>query len=57
MDSFDAINGGFDGTPKFPQASMLDALPRHAQATGDDDARDAVLLTLRREGRAATTRC
>ncbi len=48
MDSFDAVNGGFGSAPKFPQASMLDTLLRHAQATGDDAARDAVLLTLRR---------
>jgi uncharacterized protein len=48
MQSFDALNGGFGGAPKFPQAPMLDALLRHAMATGDDAARDAVLLTLRR---------
>ena len=48
MHSFDTVNGGFGGAPKFPQASTLDALLRHAVATGDDGARDAVLLTLRR---------
>lgn len=48
MRSFDAVNGGFGGAPKFPQASTLDVLLRNAVATGDDGARDAVLLTLRR---------
>ena len=48
MHSFDAVNGGFGGAPKFPQASTLDALLRHAVITGDNAARDAVLLTLRR---------
>jgi uncharacterized protein len=48
MHAFDAVNGGFGGAPKFPQASMLDALLRHAMASGDAAARDAVLLTLRR---------
>ena len=48
MQSFDAVNGGFGGAPKFPQAPMLDALLRHAVATGDTAARDAVLLSLRR---------
>jgi uncharacterized protein YyaL (SSP411 family) len=48
MQSFDAVNGGLGGAPKFPQASTLDALLRHAVVTGDDAARDAVLLTLRR---------
>src|SRR4029077_20461751 len=48
MHSFDAVNGGFGGAPKFPQASTLDALLRHAVITGDNTVRDAVLLTLRR---------
>ncbi len=48
MESFDALNGGFGGAPKFPQTSNLDALLRHAVATGDAAARGAVLLTLRR---------
>jgi uncharacterized protein YyaL (SSP411 family) len=48
MHAFDALNGGFGAAPKFPQASMLGALLRQAQATGDDAARGAVLLTLRR---------
>ena len=42
MHSFDAVNGGFGGAPKFPQASTLDALLRHAVITGDNAARDAV---------------
>jgi uncharacterized protein YyaL (SSP411 family) len=48
MQAFDAVNGGFGGAPKFPQVSTLDALLRHALATGDAAARDAVLLSLRR---------
>jgi uncharacterized protein YyaL (SSP411 family) len=48
MHSFDVVNGGFGGAPKFPQASTLDALLRQAVITGDNAARDAVLLTLRR---------
>ena len=48
MQSFDAVNGGFGGAPKFPQVPTLDALLRHALDSGDAVARDAVLLTLRR---------
>ena len=31
MQSFDAVNGGFGGAPKFPHPSSLDALLRHAR--------------------------
>ena len=48
MQSFDTVNGGFGGAPKFPQPPRLDALLRHALASGDAAARDAVLLTLRK---------
>ncbi len=48
MQAFDAVNGGFGGAPKFPQAPTLDALLRHALDSGDAVARDAVLLSLRR---------
>jgi len=48
MRTFDATNGGFGGAPKFPQPPRLDALLRHALASGDAAARDAVLLTLRK---------
>ena len=48
MLEFDSTHGGFGAAPKFPQPSSLDALLRHAVATRDTAARDAVLLTLRR---------
>ncbi|MBK7471430.1 MAG: thioredoxin domain-containing protein [Betaproteobacteria bacterium] len=48
MQAFDEVDGGFGGAPKFPHPANLDALLRHALAAGDDAARDAVLLTLRR---------
>ena len=48
MQSFDARHGGFGGAPKFPHSSNLDALLRQAVSAGDDTARDAVVLTLRR---------
>jgi len=48
MQAFDTVNCGFGGAPKFPQPPRLDALLRHALASGDAAARDAVLLTLRK---------
>jgi uncharacterized protein len=48
MQSFDPVDGGFGGAPKFPQPSTLQALLREAVAADDIAARDAVLLTLRR---------
>ncbi len=48
MAAFDPVHGGFGGAPKFPHPSSLDALLRLAVAAGDEPARDAVLLTLRR---------
>ncbi len=47
MPSFDRVNGGFGGAPKFPQASTLGALLREAVSQRDEAARSAVLLTLR----------
>jgi len=35
---FDAVNGGFDGAPKFPRPAVLDALWRAQLRTGDADA-------------------
>ncbi len=46
MQAFDTIHGGLGGAPKFPQAPVLDLLWRHALATGDAGARQAVLHTL-----------
>ncbi|HSP67077.1 MAG TPA: thioredoxin domain-containing protein [Bryobacteraceae bacterium] len=45
--SFDARLGGFGGAPKFPRPSVLNFLLRYASATGNEDARDMVLVTLR----------
>ncbi|TFL10149.1 thioredoxin domain-containing protein [Pusillimonas caeni] len=47
MQAFDAVHGGFGVAPKFPQPAILSALLRHAVAQRDDQARDAVLTTLR----------
>jgi uncharacterized protein YyaL (SSP411 family) len=48
MRAFDEVDGGFGGAPKFPQPAILAALLRQAVAAHHDQARDAVLLTLRR---------
>ncbi len=42
---FDPANGGFGGAPKFPQASVIDALLR-AAGRGNDRARQMALTTL-----------
>ena len=36
--SFDAVNGGFGGAPKFPPAMSLEFLMRYYKRTGDDNA-------------------
>jgi hypothetical protein len=54
--SFDAVNGGFGGAPKFPQASAIEFLlcranPPHDRSVGDEQHRmqaaDMALYTLR----------
>ena len=45
--SFDARRGGFGGAPKFPRPSELLFLLREHARTGDTNARDMVLVTLR----------
>ena len=49
--AFDATNGGFGGTPKFPQAHMLQFLLRYAQRSGDMQARAMAEITLEHMGR------
>jgi uncharacterized protein len=46
-DSFDTRNGGFGDAPKFPRPSELLFLMREHARTGDTQARDMVLRTLR----------
>jgi hypothetical protein len=46
-DTFDARLGGFGNAPKFPRPSELLFLLREHARTGDDQARDIVLRTLR----------
>jgi uncharacterized protein YyaL (SSP411 family) len=45
--SFDSRRGGFGGAPKFPRPSELLFLLREHARTGDANARDMVLLTLK----------
>ncbi|HUE89052.1 MAG TPA: thioredoxin domain-containing protein [Vicinamibacterales bacterium] len=45
--SFDRRRGGFGDAPKFPRPSELLFLLRESARTGDDEARDMVLATLR----------
>jgi uncharacterized protein YyaL (SSP411 family) len=45
--SFDRRRGGFGDAPKFPRPSELLFLLREYARTGDDEARDMVLMTLR----------
>jgi len=45
--SFDARLGGFGAAPKFPRPSVLNFLLRYGAATGNEEARDMVLVTLR----------
>ncbi len=44
---FDPELGGFGSAPKFPRPAVFTMLLRYAVATGDAEARDMVLLTLR----------
>ena len=46
--SFDRDHGGFGGAPKFPQASALEFLLRHARRTGSERARQMATTTLDR---------
>src|SRR5207245_9233568 len=46
-DSFDSRRGGFGDAPKFPRPSELLRLLREHARTGDGDAREMVLRTLR----------
>jgi uncharacterized protein YyaL (SSP411 family) len=45
--SFDSKYGGFGGAPKFPRASAFNFLLRYHKRTGNEEARDMVLFTLR----------
>lgn len=45
--TFDDEHGGFGGAPKFPHPADLEFLLRHFAATGDEQARDMALKTLR----------
>jgi len=45
--SFDARLGGFGPAPKFPRPSIFNFLLRYGAATGNEEARDMVLVTLR----------
>ena len=49
--SFDARLGGFGGAPKFPRPSVYHFLMRYHKRTGNPEARDMVLLTLREMAR------
>ena len=44
----DAVNGGMQGAPKFPNPSILEFLWRAADRSGVPDCRERVLLTLER---------
>ena len=46
--SFDRVDGGFTGAPKFPQPSRLVLLLRYARHTGDEGATAMVATTLDR---------
>jgi uncharacterized protein len=45
--SFDPVNGGVGGAPKFPNPPILELLWRHALRSRDAISRDAVVRTLR----------
>jgi uncharacterized protein YyaL (SSP411 family) len=49
--SFDARLGGFGGAPKFPRPVVFNFLLRYWARTGNAEARDMVLLTLREMAR------
>ncbi|MEI6450649.1 MAG: thioredoxin domain-containing protein, partial [Actinomycetes bacterium] len=44
--SFDAVNGGWGGAPKFPQPTVLELVLRRYQATGDERLLALVTTTL-----------
>jgi len=46
LKQFDSRNGGFGSQPKFPHSSALDLLIEFATRTGNQEARDAAILTL-----------
>jgi uncharacterized protein YyaL (SSP411 family) len=48
--SYDAENGGFGGAPKFPRPVALNFLLQYYSRTGNTEARDMVLHTLRKMG-------
>lgn len=45
--TFDKLLGGFGNAPKFPRPSVLNFLFRYYHRTGEEEARDMALLTLR----------
>jgi uncharacterized protein YyaL (SSP411 family) len=47
-DSFDPVLGGFSKAPKFPRPSELEFLLRHAARSGDQQAQEMALFTLRK---------
>jgi uncharacterized protein YyaL (SSP411 family) len=51
MKSYDSINGGFGGAPKFPPAMALEFLLRTYVRTGDEDALDMVQHTTEKMAR------
>jgi uncharacterized protein YyaL (SSP411 family) len=48
INSFDTKNGGFSKAPKFPHVSDMGFLLRYYHYTGADEAKNMVLLTLRK---------
>jgi uncharacterized protein len=47
-ETFDSIEGGFGGAPKFPRPVQFDFLFNYYKAFGNDKARDMALFTLRK---------
>src|SRR4051794_2903735 len=47
-DSFDAVNGGFSGAPKFPHPDSIELLVRRWARTGDRAALEQATFTLRK---------
>jgi uncharacterized protein YyaL (SSP411 family) len=46
--SFDRVDGGFGGAPKFPHAAELEFCLRESKLRGDDEAREIVFTSLAR---------
>ncbi len=46
--SFDSVNGGFGGAPKFPPSMSLEFLLRYFDRTGNDNALEIVMKTARK---------